>query len=625
MSILSVKKWKLREKILYPVAAIATVSFCVVILVVTVMTGRLSETMAYEGAEQTAYRNANLLKAQLELGMDAVRTLAHSFEALKGGGFTNRDEANAMIRHVLDNNPVFIGMSTCWEPNAFDGKDKDFVGKPAHDATGRLIPYWNRGAGTLAVEPLVDYEVEGAGDWYLIPKRTGEEALIEPYNYMVGGRNVLMTTLVAPIKHEGKFLGVTTADIDLDLLQKFVTTLKFYDSGYAFAVSNQGVIVGHPNAELLGKSLFSLPEWKDHEQSLPQAINSGQSYKGETVSVLNGKKAGFVFVPVTVGAAKTPWAFCVTIPEDEILARSYDTRDSIIAISIIGVCLYVVIVIGIAGNISKSIKRYIGSISNSINQIAATVDEHQKTAARQTDAVDETSTTMDNLERSARQSSERSDVAANETQQAMKLAEDGVTQSRRAREVTDDLKQQVNALTDQMRQLSQQTAQIGDVTSMVRTIANQVNLLALNASIEAARAGVYGKGFAVVALEIRKLADQSKDSAEEIDLLVNDIQKATHATLLVTEEGARTANEVSTIADSNFQSFQMISDSANKSAESVKAIAVNVQQQAVAIQEIVGAMNFINVGAKETATGITQTKQGINEVNQAIRNLNETI
>ncbi len=87
--------------------------------------------------------------------------------------------------------------------------------------------------------------------------------------------------------------------------------------------------------------------------------------------------------------------------------------------------------------------------------------------------------------------------------------------------------------------LSEQIGQIYNITNLVGDIANQTNMLALNAAVEAARAGEQGKGFAVIATEIRKLADQSRKSAERINNLVTDIQNATNTTVIVTDEGKK--------------------------------------------------------------------------------------
>lgn len=104
------------------------------------------------------------------------------------------------------------------------------------------------------------------------------------------------------------------------------------------------------------------------------------------------------------------------------------------------------------------------------------------------------------------------------------------------------LKDKVNALAEQILHLSEQTQQIGGISELVGNLANQTNMLALNAAIEAARAGEHGKGFGVVAGEIRKLADQSKKSAEKINALVTDIPGAINTTVIVTDEGTKTVD-----------------------------------------------------------------------------------
>ena len=179
--------------------------------------------------------------------------------------------------------------------------------------------------------------------------------------------------------------------------------------------------------------------------------------------------------------------------------------------------------------------------------------------------------------------------------------------------------------------LSEQTNQIGNITRLVTDIANQTNMLSLNAAVEAARAGENGKGFAVVASEIRKLADQSKKSAEKIHTLISDIQNAISVTVMVTEEGKKNAEagiKLSQETASAFSSMtQAINDvvlknqeisltSINDVAAISQQISLTSKQQAVAIQQVVEAMNNINQGATQTASGLVQTKIGSQQLNK---------
>ena len=113
----------------------------------------------------------------------------------------------------------------------------------------------------------------------------------------------------------------------------------------------------------------------------------------------------------------------------------------------------------------------------------------------------------------------------------------------------DDVKQvsnQSEAAVQRIVALGTKAQQIGTVTTAINDIAKRINLLSLNASIEAAQAGEHGQGFAVVAAEIRKLAESTKRSIEDIGELIEDIQSATNTTLLSTEQ---TVDSVKKIID----------------------------------------------------------------------------
>ncbi|MEB3230777.1 MAG: methyl-accepting chemotaxis protein [Leptolyngbyaceae bacterium] len=261
------------------------------------------------------------------------------------------------------------------------------------------------------------------------------------------------------------------------------------------------------------------------------------------------------------------------------------------------------------------------NIASSTAEIAASIEQQEKIATQQAASVNETTTTIDELGASSRQSAEQAEAAAAGAQQALNLAEGGTTAVERTLQGMEILRQKVGAIAEQILRLSEQTSQIGSISGLVSDLANQTNMLALNAAVEAVRAGEHGKGFTVVSGEIRKLADQSKKSAEKINALVSDIQNAINSTVMVTDEGTKTVEESVSIANQTANAFAGVTDAMNNVVLNSQQISLNVQQQAVAIQQVVDAMNGLNVAAKETASGISQIKVGTQSLNNAATEL----
>ena len=103
-----------------------------------------------------------------------------------------------MLRELLRANPDLIATWTGWEPNALDGRDRAFAGTASADASGRFMPYWNRGSGTIKREVLTGYEAEPDGAYYLRPKKLNRLVAIEPYIYPVAGKDVVMMSNFKP-------------------------------------------------------------------------------------------------------------------------------------------------------------------------------------------------------------------------------------------------------------------------------------------------------------------------------------------------------------------------------------------------------------------------------------------
>ena len=182
------RQLSLRTQMLTVVACIILAGFALTLSILTWQAGQMQRDAALQYAGELAAHNGRAAAVPLQQGLEAARTLAAAMVALKASGHADRQTANAILRSVLEKNPRFVGVWTGWEPNAFDGRDADFASAIGHDATGRYVPYWNRGGtnGSATVEPLADYDKPGPGDYYQLPKSTGGNVLVEPYPYQIG-------------------------------------------------------------------------------------------------------------------------------------------------------------------------------------------------------------------------------------------------------------------------------------------------------------------------------------------------------------------------------------------------------------------------------------------------------
>lgn len=296
---------------------------------------------------------------------------------------------------------------------------------------------------------------------------------------------------------------------------------------------------------------------------------------------------------------------------------------------VVGSVLLVLFGAGIAWLISSgivaTIDRAISSIASSSTEIAATVEEQERMASQQAASVNQTTTTMDELGASSRATSQEIETAASQAMQALSLAGLGTKAVEETLKAMATLKTKVEDLQGQIMQLSEQTDRIGNISTLVSDLANQTNMLALNAAVEAVRAGEHGKGFGVVASEIRKLADRSKKSGTQINLLVADIQKAINSTVMVTDEGTKTVESGVNIASETAAAFAGVANAINNVVLSSQQVSLNAKQQAVAIEQVVEAMNSLNQAAAQTASGITQTKVGTQKLNEAALDLKAII
>ncbi|MCW6037795.1 MCP four helix bundle domain-containing protein [Spirulina subsalsa FACHB-351] len=266
--------------------------------------------------------------------------------------------------------------------------------------------------------------------------------------------------------------------------------------------------------------------------------------------------------------------------------------------------------------LTAALEETIENLAKASSEIATVTEQQERVAAQQAVSVQETTTTMHQLEVSSQQSSEQAQLVAQRAQEVLELSQQGNEAVNGTMQGMQELQERVEAIAQQADHLNHQARQIGMISQLVGEVANQTNMLALNASIEAVRAGEHGKGFSVVATEIRKLAEQSQESVQKINHLVQSIQKSIQTTVNAAEVGSSTVQTNVQLAEVTANSFQGVTLAIEEVVASSQQIALSVQQEASAIQQIMQTMNDLSRVSQETVSGITQTKQGTQQLNE---------
>jgi methyl-accepting chemotaxis protein len=164
-----------------------------------------------------------------------------------------------------------------------------------------------------------------------------------------------------------------------------------------------------------------------------------------------------------------------------------------------------------------------------------------------------------------------------------------------------------------MDHLHTRSREIGSILAVITDIAAQTNLLALNAAIEAAHAGEHGAGFAVVAGEVRKLAEQSSRSAEEISTLIADIQREIGNAAASTETAAREASSGIQAVQSAGTSFTQIQHSVYAVNEQIQELSGSARLMAGGAKAIVSSMDYITQIAESTVSGAQEVTASAEE------------
>lgn len=544
-------KFTLQTKILSIVIITLLVVFTSVFVIGWQKAKQLAVDSAINSSQQQALVQSTSINSVFNEAFSIARTLGVMLTSQGQSSRLSRDEANLLFKKTLEDNPRLTAVWSAWEPNAFDGRDEEFKNTQGYDGTGRFIPGWMRPTGPIIYAPLVGYDKEGFGEYYLQPKRTGKEVVTDPIMYPVeNAEPSFVTNIGVPLKENNKFVGVVGITVDMVQFQHQFKERNSTENGFASLYAGNGIVIAHEDAELRGKVT--------EEESVLNAIKSGNNTSTiEFDSFLNQTVLkSFIFIPI--GNTGQSWLYVLSIPLDSILSETYFMRNLAIVLGLAAIVL-VSILLAVAvhrfvirplggepetavnfaheiarGNLASDLEfngsnpqsmlvamkdmqqnlihmvSLIKSSSDAINNVSAEMSSGNANLS------DRTVIQSDALTMTLNQIIELNQTVESNTSQAVnanKLAQD-------AKQTAIESNQMVTDVVTTMRHVSDEASKMAEIIGVIESIAFQTNILALNAAVEAARAGEQGRGFAVVASEVRSLALRSFTASNEIKSLI---------------------------------------------------------------------------------------------------------
>ena len=263
----------------------------------------------------------------------------------------------------------------------------------------------------------------------------------------------------------------------------------------------------------------------------------------------------------------------------------------------------------------ENLRRLTADISESVNLLgssaseilAATTQVASGTSETAT-AISETTTTVEEVRQAAQLSSQKAKNVSDNAQRVAQVSQTGQKAVEETFMGMNHIREQMEAIAQTVVRLSEQSQSIGGIIASVTDLAGQSNLLAVNAAIEAAKAGEQGKGFAVVAQEIKSLAEQSKQATAQVRSILSDVQKATNAAVMATEQGSKAVEAGVKQSAQAGEAIRALSESSGEAVQAAVQILASSQQQVAGMDQIGTAMENINQAGAQTAASMRQSE-----------------
>ncbi|MBK1720202.1 methyl-accepting chemotaxis protein [Thiocystis violacea] len=599
-------------------------------------------------------------------GLGALAAVAGVRDGIPAEG--RREYFNRLLSTYLKEHPNLLGVWMAWEPNAFDGLDASHVGTEGHDDSGRYIPSWYRTDQDIAWEALKNYETPGDGDYYLLARNSGNPVILDPYAYESGGVKMLLSSIVMPIRENGRVVGAVGVDLSIAHIQSMIDAKRPF-GGITSLFSRTGKVIAHPDASRLGKHLSETDQITLGEdlERFTDALKQGLPFTATRENDLVGGQALILSEPLALAGNAGQWSIGMALPLRNVLAGTDALIRDLVLIGLAGLGLLIGVIVALSRGVSRplrgvvsalrdiasgegdltrrlpvdgtdeiallatnfnafvgKIQALIGQVSGATAQLAAAAEQLSMTSEGAREQVqhqqaetDQVATAMNEMTATVQEIARHANDAARAAREADQESRQGTGVVRETIAAIEALAHEVESATEVIHRLEVDSDQIGKVLDVIRGIAEQTNLLALNAAIEAARAGEQGRGFAVVAAEVRNLASRTQASTKEIQAMIERLQGGANSAVTAMRQGRERSGETVTKAAQAEQSLARIAEAITRINDMNTQIASAAEQQGAVAEEI--DRNVTNIaqsvdGAYQASGQIASSSEGLSRL-----------
>ncbi|WP_161956423.1 methyl-accepting chemotaxis protein [Metasolibacillus fluoroglycofenilyticus] len=550
------KNLKIRSKV--SVIIFITVVFLLIIAALNYMNSSANmERAVHNEMSLTLDKTAESVLTKLNLHSQMMLSTKSSFEAKSE--FMTREEAKKYFEKVLPINQETFGMGIWFNTNILN----EYFGPYAYKE-GNEIVY-------TTVYEDADYDYPST-DWYQLGLDSSDVVWTTPY-FDEALQQTFITAAVQ-ITRNSVPIGVISGDYVLNSIQEIVSDVKIGDSGYAFLVDSDGLFLTHPDINKVNSTTIEEYLSISVEQITQEDGSFTAEIDGESYIVHYQKIAGMPWKVVLIASVAEMYAplqksltqqilisglLLLLIVATMTIINKYITNgidrinNQLGVLSTGDLTKHVVVdskdefgematsynttidsLNHIMNNIhyssetvaatSEQLTASVSEVHTSITSVATSMTEMTENSANQYEMNELLNKLTVNITENMEKFSETLQTVVESSLSTVKAATNGASQVHDFISEITHLHGQVEASAELIVNLKDESQKIEMMSTLISSIADQTNLLSLNAAIEAARAGESGKGFAVVAGEVKKLAEQTGDTSNEIAAMVRKIQ-----------------------------------------------------------------------------------------------------